>query len=995
MSTNWYIVLELEFDPNPVHDLPTISAKIDEKVKFWARNFNDFQHGAAYRDYHDRRNEITAAMANETERKRLVAEACKITFGPIDDLIKMVGMKGNVTQAELQNIATRQKVAPAVVERRRAALGIPIVAGKSVDYQPIYDKYIKTKPQNASTFDGLNGMLATFNAANLYEFLFQDTPTKNASKLPCETLKQKAAELKKNEFNKADARSGSGGKLCSQCELSFANDANKAIYDSYLEYNKRKAIFDDVKGAAAISGEISDVQFDVFVGRLTEVFKDRKLATEVLEALCNVDKIKYDPGGKKEDTRKLIVCRICGLTNDASDGRKLCQSCGAELYIKCPKQGCGIVNEASVNVCKCGFRFENLDKANALCTQAEASINALDFDLAESHLVSAERYWPGYSMIADIRKTLAQEKQRLEPLSKPLKKAVEEKRFFEAKSLYTKIQNNFQGYKNEALELEIKTALDTAATALKQAQAAKAEKDIIDACVKAYEACADYPGVNIPPPAPPTNLRIAADATAKANNLGWEKSPSIGTVTYTVLRKRDVVPMNAKDGEVLGQVSACGFNDKNIQPAVNYFYAVFAERAGTPSPLLVSSAPTANLFEVSNLSITPGNAMLQLEWGTLPPSTSVEVFRKNAAGQDEKISSTSAITYLDSGLTNGKTYTYTVRLVYNVGGRPAATRGLSISGTPDTPMTPVDSLSVKPGDGDIFTATWSNMGNVNVELYCSPVKPNYAFGETVSQQAFEKNFSRLALNRINSTTATFQHKGDQMLYVVATVSKSGSVTIGAVARASKGGAVKVNRIAAVNDKINIFLDVPPGATGFVVLYRFDKFPEDITDTQTVRKYIPLKSFQHYGAIIIDSAERRNHYFTVFAEFKRDDESDYSSGTDYLYSTMAMQTITYSITVSKPLFGTAQVILDFEADGKMFELPDIDIVSSPGRAPMFKKSAQPFYAIDAQTVRGSLQVKIPFPKGLPRDTHIKAFVRDDALAANFPLKFKLGSNYKIS
>jgi len=292
MSTNWYIVLELEFDPNPVHDLPTISAKIDEKVKFWARNFGDFQHGPVYRSYCDRRNEITVAMGNETERKRMVAEACKITFGPIDNMIKLVGMKGNVTQAELQNIATRQKVAPAVVERRRAALGIPIDTGKSIDYQSIFDKYI-TKPQNANIFDSLSGMLEGFNAGNLYDFLFQNTLTKNVNKLPCEILRQRASELKVNEFNKADLRSGIGVRLCAQCELSFANDANKAIYDNYLEYNKRKAIFDDVKGIAAITGEISDMHFDVFIGRLTEVFEDRKLAIDVLEALCTIDRIRY------------------------------------------------------------------------------------------------------------------------------------------------------------------------------------------------------------------------------------------------------------------------------------------------------------------------------------------------------------------------------------------------------------------------------------------------------------------------------------------------------------------------------------------------------------------------------------------------------------------------------------------------------------------------------------------------------------------------------
>ena len=41
---NWYIILELEFYPNPVNDEDVIRERIDEKSKFWSRNANNFQH---------------------------------------------------------------------------------------------------------------------------------------------------------------------------------------------------------------------------------------------------------------------------------------------------------------------------------------------------------------------------------------------------------------------------------------------------------------------------------------------------------------------------------------------------------------------------------------------------------------------------------------------------------------------------------------------------------------------------------------------------------------------------------------------------------------------------------------------------------------------------------------------------------------------------------------------------------------------------------------
>ena len=100
-------------------------------------------------------------------------------------------------------------------------------------------------------------MLSSFSVDNLYDFLYVNTTVKNANRLPCETLRQRAAEKKKTEFYKNDSVSGTGSKLCGQCELAFKDESSKDVYDKYLEYTKRKAILDDAKSIADISGELS------------------------------------------------------------------------------------------------------------------------------------------------------------------------------------------------------------------------------------------------------------------------------------------------------------------------------------------------------------------------------------------------------------------------------------------------------------------------------------------------------------------------------------------------------------------------------------------------------------------------------------------------------------------------------------------------------------------------------------------------------------------
>ena len=257
----------------------------------------------------------------------------------------------------------------------------------------------------------------------------------------------------------------------------------------------------------------------------------------------------------------------------------------------------------------------------------------------------------------------------------------------------------------------------------------------------------------------------------------------------------------------------------------------------------------------------------------------------------------------------------------------------------------------------------------------------------------------------NEKGVSFQYSGTELLYIVAIVVKSGSAVFGSLARASKGETVNIKAIRPVNGQINIYIDAPTTATGFVVLYRFDQFPSDIGDVKTIRKYIPLKQYQLNSAIVLDTLEFKKYYFSVFAEFKQDGEKDYSAGSDYLFDNSPIENITYSISVNKKLFGDRSVVLEFEAENREFELPAIDVMSAIGNTPMFKETATHFFSIPAQHVNGALTVKIPLTKSLPKNTYIKAFLKEESATdvllsgikpqPKIQLRLKLKSNYKIS
>lgn len=225
MADNWYIILELEFDP-PVQNEQKIAAKIDEKAKFWSTHFNDFKMGAQYRTWHQNIPQIKKDMLGEANiRKQLAADACAIAYSSVDKLLKIMARKGSITSDEGDKLAKKQKISVDTVKKRAKALGIQWVEGTNTDFQAVYDKYYKSKPQNIATYDNMQQLLIAFRVDNLYDFLYTNTTVKNANKLPCDTLRVRAEEKKKTEFYKTDSVSGTGkncvriAKLCSRMIL--------------------------------------------------------------------------------------------------------------------------------------------------------------------------------------------------------------------------------------------------------------------------------------------------------------------------------------------------------------------------------------------------------------------------------------------------------------------------------------------------------------------------------------------------------------------------------------------------------------------------------------------------------------------------------------------------------------------------------------------------------------------------------------------------------
>jgi|GEM_PF-1559455 len=1000
MAENWYIVLELEFDPNPVEDVDIINQRIDEKSKFWLGKFNDFNKGPQYRKYYQMIPEIRKAMSDEDERRRQIKEACLLAYGPLYQILKLIGKKGFITQEEINKLSKKQSISPEVIKKRAKMLGLQLNVEHSADYQEIYNNYYKAKPQNAVIYEGTKQLLKSFNISNLYEFLYEGPTANNADALDCRTLCRRALELKRTKYYKNDSISGSGSKLCGQCELTFKDEESKALYDNYLLYHKQKAVLEKVREIYDISGEICMEQFDGFVIQLTEILKDKHLSADILGAFCKIEKIPFPALNEYKNTvinnAHIKVCS-CGCMNDVSYGRKICQHCGMELVIKCPN--CGEENDANIKVCKCGIQLNNVNRAAVFCTLAENAIDSMDFKVAAAYLQDADKYWPNNKKVKVLSQRLERLELRIDGLNKQLREACFNKEYIKAKKHYDTIKRFLPIYKEDDLEAEIDHAITTAQALISQARGRGCEEIAVECCMKAYEICKDYTGIkqviSMYPPPQLINLRISTDCNAKVNLLSWMKGHGKGLVNYIVVKKAITIPSGINDGQMVGRVSMTSITDHNINAGTPYFYAVYSERAGVYSAPVIFKYPIVNFFEISNIIVTAGDGIVKITWDKIPDNANVEIYRITRQRMEEKLTCNNRCEFIERNLANNQIYTYRVCLVYQVRGKNESTEGIIVTGVPAKPSKAIENICIKTMQNHIFQVTYENPEKRQIQFYYSTISPKFQLGEMVEQSTVEGKMQILTVNSTGAEKGIFQYQKKEPIYVMAAVIEAGMAVIGTTIRVKADEAVRINEVRMIDDKIGISIDFHKDTTGFIVLYRFDRYPKALSDINTIRKYISSRQYQKNHLLLINFPQKKNYYFTIYAEFDRNGVKTYSTGFDYLFVNEKKQTVTYSIKVAKKLIGRNEVVLEFKGEEEQFNLPEIEIVSAVGVAPISRKSSKLLYTVPSQEVAGSVLVKIPLSREFVKGTYIKAFIKEERFMRSFQLKLKLKSKYQIN
>ena len=1017
-TENWYIVLELEFDP-PVEDEKIISSRITEKKDFWNKNANSFQRGKQYCAWRDAIPRMQKEMLGENNiRKQLAKEACEIVYGEVDEMLSDIGLKGNITETEVANIVKNLKSTEDIVKKRAKALKIPIIkeSDPKFDFNEIYDKYYKKAPESAKSYLSLPKLLDIVGKKNLYDFLYgSDT---KADRVDAATLKAKAIE-KRKEFIHNNQVDSAGKSLCGQCEIAFNNETSKKGYDEYLIYISCKQVLDRLKKIAAIANNsIVWNQARNYIDQLTELYRDADLAESIVVSFCEMEKIKYSQGSKDEKPTKKC---LCGFRNDAS--RSVCSHCGLPLEIKCPK--CGKKNPVDAEFCNCGFDMKNIQRSNQLCDIARAELDKMNVDAAELHLNQAESAWKENPKIEALRRDIKKVGEGFRRELKNLKLLISEKKFFAADAAYAALKRSFS-YVDSFIETQIKDAKSEAETLFKKAKSQLNKDEAILSCNNALNICKDYPGIqeyiaqNFAPDAPML-LKVSCDSVNNVNIISWTpRDKSVG-IRYKVIKKLNSSPSNVNDGEEVAVVSMCSVTDKNVSAGAAYYYAVYAEKAGTYSKTgLISREPAINLFELSGVSVSVGDKSLELLWKKAPANTKIHVYMLDVKGTPKEIKTldNNHSSCVVSGLVNGNEYKFRLSVEYLINGKKCVTGGVEINGVPVQPPKPVETLSVQFVKDDEFSVNWTHFGRGEVRFYRSPTAPNYKSGDVVPLADIEKKMSRVMLQSQSKVGAadsgqfkgTFKHFSKEKIYISAVTVESGAAVFGIAVQTAKVGVVSIIKVREISGSIFINIKVPENATAFNVLYSFDGMPVSPDDKNCLKRYINMNEYLSKGALVLPNAQAKKYYIGVSSEYKDGNLTTNSALATTIFNNVGKLQVKYSINPKRVFFSkSVEIVIDFEKGIDL--LPDIDFVGRIRALPMEQNQDGVFVlfgirnggkSIQEGTVKaGSIKLKksanqliINIPEPKDKDMNIRPFIVDLSMAEQAELMLS-GGDYKIS
>ncbi|MES2308415.1 MAG: fibronectin type III domain-containing protein [Verrucomicrobiota bacterium] len=212
----------------------------------------------------------------------------------------------------------------------------------------------------------------------------------------------------------------------------------------------------------------------------------------------------------------------------------------------------------------------------------------------------------------------------------------------------------------------------------------------------------------------PVSTQASATPLAAPTGLTASAATSQATLTWTAVSGATSYKVQRSTTSGSGYVDFTGntvtaptvtFTDTGLTNGTTYYYIVLALNTGGVSAASSQAIATPLSIPVG-VTATPGNAQVSLSWASAAGASSYKIRRSTTSGSgyvDFTGNTTTALTFTNTGLTNGTTYYYVVLAVNATG---TSSPSSQVSATPVAPPVAPTGLIGTPGNTQA-TLSWS------------------------------------------------------------------------------------------------------------------------------------------------------------------------------------------------------------------------------------------------------------------------------------------------
>lgn len=993
---NYFILLGI--DPKAPWSDETFNQTLMQKRAEWSRKSKlPGKKGAQYREYLALTPEIKEIMGDSSKRAK-EAQTAKTTKQETpgkaeqEKLIKeidLIASKGFIEESEIQKLVIKyKKYVPesfirTEINRKNIKINQTSQDFDESDLETLEERDLKR----------IQGDLDTLGYKNIYDFLGLSKTTANNK-----IFIDKAQEKYKKSQNSGlkDTKTEAQTSLAVAVKNIFATEKTRRLYDNSLELEQYKIIKESIKAIAQNSSNKI-----LYAKQFAEILKKAQSSgiKDIEKAQQVISKYAKDAGLSAEVIdievfKQKISCPQCNTINDRSQQK--CSNCGCSLRVQCPS--CNLVSAITDKACsQCSFPIGNEPNVRNYLKEARELIDNKLYDEALTYLNFARQGWSTIpprplnddlsQAIANYSREIEQIKQQQITLQKQLQNAIDDSRYYEARSLIKRIQIEASSINTAKEEKLIEAKIKETETELRKAREIERQgKDSVAAYQNVLWICKDCKqakdALAKTPPLAPSGLR--ARRGNKIVSLTWEKSSS-KNVSYTILRKYVSRPISSSDGEELATVSGTNYDDTKMQAGISIYYAVYTNREGVLSTTAADlKTPILLIGDVSNAVAQAKNQEAYISWQPPDNVSAIQVYRSikplDNSKQGESVEVIGKSQLVDRNLKNGQKYYYTIYSLFKDDkGNLVTSSGVTVEVIPADPPKPIEKLAIEVISASPtrkLKLSWEPSNKGDGVILQSDRYPDFT-SNILPQEALSE-YGKLLEGSKQSLITTIQTTGSIYLTPVLLFQKT--AYLGKTVEYVNVDDVTNLKVQKQKKLLQLSWDWPQNCKKAIIIYSYDEFPASDRDSGATSIDITKAQYDLRGHYPLKTSEERDHFIVVRAVLEQNGKSFVASGLSKSararVSLSSNITIQYKISRKRKFFGKGELILTLKTQGTG-QIHQLVLISKQGGVPIKKTHGSSVLEIPATNLSEdniTLTFEIP---GNYKQSFGKLFLVDDS------------------